>query len=62
MHLRVEFDMDVARQLRKLDARATTPERARYVEHLKGLMLLSVAQGRPVPASQFIPMLEEEFG
>ena len=61
MHLKVAFDMDVDKQLRKLDARATDPARAAYVAHLKGLLLQSVAAGRPVLASEFIPMLDEEF-
>ena len=54
--------MDVARQLRKLDAAASTPEQARYAGHLKGLLLASVAAGLPQPASDFIPALHEEFG
>jgi len=58
----VAFDMDVPRQLRKLDALATDPARQAYVVYLKLLLLKSVADGVPQPASQFIPLFEEEFG
>ena len=58
----VAFDMDVDRQLRKLDALVTAPEHEGYVNHLKDLLRQSVAAGTPQPASQFIPMFQEEFG
>lgn len=62
MERTVQPGMKVARQLRKLDAHATTPDKAVYVAYLKGLLLASVALGVPQPASQFIPMIQEEFG
>ncbi len=58
----IQPGMKVERQLRKLDALATTEQRAVYVAYCKGLLLASVAMGTPQPASQFIPMIEEEFG
>jgi hypothetical protein len=57
----VAFDMDVPRQLRKLDALVTYPSHVSYVGHLKDLLLASVAAGTPQPASQFVPMFQEEF-
>jgi hypothetical protein len=54
-------DMNVPRQLRKLDALVTDPSHVAYVGHLKQMLLDSVAAGQPQPASQFIPMFLEEF-
>jgi hypothetical protein len=55
--------MNVARQRRKLTVLADQcPQDHRsYVEYLIGLFDAAVAQGLPRPASEFIPMYEEEF-
>lgn len=57
----VQPGMNLNRQLRKLEAQATTPARAIYVAYVKGLLLASAAMGIPQPASHFIPMIFEEF-
>jgi hypothetical protein len=61
----VQLGMNVGRQRRKL-AQAITDapdaEHAAYLEHLLGLFDAGVVVGQPQPASQFLPMYEEEFG
>jgi hypothetical protein len=56
--------MKVARQAREFDSRMATAESVEercYLAYLKGQMLATVALGVPQPASNFLPMFEEEF-
>jgi len=60
----VQPTMNVAAQCRKFDARMQTApsvDAAAYLAYCKGLLLASVAMGAPQPASNFIPMYEEEY-
>lgn len=60
----VQDTMSLPKQVRKFDTRiadAPTLDAACYLAYLKGQMLATVAMGRPTPASQFLPMYEEEF-
>lgn len=56
--------MNIAKQRRKLTqlAAEAPPSHVGYIEHLIRLFDREVAEGRPTPASQFIPMYHEEFG
>lgn len=67
----VQPDMNVAKQRRKVFALHDRAEgcptddaliRIRYVNYLLHLFDGAVLDGQPQPASQFIPMYEEEFG
>jgi len=60
----VQPAMNVGKQRRKLIAllpTADTNQKREYVFHLIGLFDAAVEDGQPQPASQFIPMYEEEF-
>ncbi|ACF05078.1 hypothetical protein Nigel_75 [Mycobacterium phage Nigel] len=65
----VSHGMDVDRQRRKFIARIVdAPDNGlepsphvRYLEHLLAMFDASVAAGQPRPASEFLPMYEEEF-
>ncbi|AJD82488.1 hypothetical protein SHEEN_70 [Mycobacterium phage Sheen] len=56
--------MNIARQRRKLTqlAAEAPPSHRGYIDHLIRLFDREVAAGTPTPASQYIPMYEEEFG
>lgn len=56
--------MNVAKQRRKIMSAisdAPDDEHVAYLEHLLALFDAAVAIGQPRPASQFLPMYEEEF-
>ena len=60
----VQPDMNVAKQRRKFDQRITEApddEHRRYLTSLRDEFDASVAAGMPRPASEFLPMYEEEF-
>lgn len=60
----IQPGMDIRRQIRKFDTRiadAPTDHAATYLAYLKGRMLATIALGAPQPASNFLPMYEEEF-
>lgn len=60
----VQPGMSIAKQARKFNTRiedAPSVHAARYLAYLKGRMLATVAMGAPQPASNFLPMYEEEF-
>lgn len=65
----VSHGMDVPRQRRKFIQRIVdAPDNGlepsphvRYLEYLLGLFDASVAAGQPRPASEFLPMYDEEF-
>lgn len=60
----VQPGMSVSKQVRKFDTRiadAPSVHAATYLAYLKGWMLATVALGAPQPASNFLPMYEEEF-
>ncbi|AIS73741.1 hypothetical protein SEA_PANAMAXUS_66 [Mycobacterium phage Panamaxus] len=56
--------MNIAKQRRKLTqlAAEAPPGHKGYIDHLVALFDREVAEGRPTPASSFIPMYLEEFG
>ncbi|AXH44119.1 hypothetical protein SEA_KALNOKY_73 [Mycobacterium phage Kalnoky] len=60
----IQPGMNIAKQRRKLTqlAAEAPPSHVGYIEHLIRLFDREVAEGRPTPASQFIPMYHEEFG
>ena len=63
--LSVQLGMDVPKQRRKITHRlehASTLERAVYLAWLLGHFDACVWLGIPRPASEFLPMYEEEFG
>lgn len=61
--------MDVERQRRKIihriveapDSGHAPNAHVAYLEYLLGLFDASVAEGQPRPASEFLPMYDEEF-
>ncbi len=65
----VLHDMDVAKQRRKIihriveapDSGLEPNAHVAYLEHLLAEFDASVAEGQPRPASEFLPMYEEEF-
>ncbi|AYB70618.1 hypothetical protein SEA_SERENDIPITOUS_77 [Mycobacterium phage Serendipitous] len=65
----VSHGMDVERQRRKIVHRiCEAPDNGfdrsphvHYLEHLLAMFDASVAAGRPRPASEFLPMYDEEF-
>jgi hypothetical protein len=60
----VQIGMNVAKQRRKIIHAITDApdaEHAAYLEHLLALFDAAVAAEQPQPASQFLPMYEEEF-
>ncbi|AVR77479.1 hypothetical protein SEA_TNGUYEN7_69 [Mycobacterium phage TNguyen7] len=60
----IQPGMNIAKQRRKLTQllAEAPPGHKGYLEHLVALFDREVAEGRPTPASQFIPMYHEEFG
>ncbi|AER48992.1 hypothetical protein PRODRIGUEZ_79 [Mycobacterium phage PRodriguez] len=68
--INVQPDMDVAKQRRKIvhriveapDAGFERSPHVHYLEHLLVMFDAAVEAGRPRPASEFLPMYEEEFG
>lgn len=52
--------MNVAKQRRKI-IQAITDAPDTYLEYLLALFDAAVVAGQPQPASQFLPMYEEEF-
>ncbi|AGS82752.1 hypothetical protein ANNAL29_71 [Mycobacterium phage AnnaL29] len=60
----VQMEMNVAKQRRKLTqlCAEAPPSHQGYIEHLIRLFDRECEEGRPTPASQFIPMYQEEFG
>lgn len=63
--LSVQPDMNVAKQRRKIEQRiieAPDADHALYLEWLLEMFDESVAKGLPRPASEYLPMYEEEFG
>ncbi len=62
--LSVQPGMDVARQRRKFIGRILAEDDDQAVAYLVGLLAMfdaSVAAGLPRPASEFLPMFDEEF-
>jgi hypothetical protein len=60
----IQPTMNIAKQARKFESRmaiAESIEEKCYLAYLRGRMLATVATGAPQPASNFIPMWEEEF-
>ncbi|AWY03599.1 hypothetical protein SEA_HOOKMOUNT_68 [Mycobacterium phage Hookmount] len=60
----IQPGMNIAKQRRKLTqlAAEAPPGHKGYIDHLVALFDHEVAEGRPTPASSFIPMYLEEFG
>jgi len=61
--LKTEPDMNIARQRRKLLSLMDSQpiDHAGYIAFLLTAFDKAVAAGRPVPASEFIEMMKEEF-
>lgn len=65
--LSVQPDMNIARQRRKLTVRrddaldAGHLDQAVFLSHLVGRFDAAIAMGTPRPASEFLPMFDEEF-
>lgn len=60
----VQPGMNVAKQRRKITHLIDTapgPDHARYLENLLQQFDESIAAGQPRPASEFLPMYDEEF-
>lgn len=61
----VQPGMNIPRQRRKITHlinNAETVDQAAYLAYLLGLFDANVALGVPRPASEFLPMFDEEFG
>lgn len=61
----VQPGMNVARQRRKFTHRiehAESDDAARYLTYLLALFDAEVHNGLPRPASEFLPIFDEEFG